>query len=241
MDRGAEYLKFGDLRIEFRSRDEFPLFGEPGLVRPTRAILFRTDDIAGDSARMSRGGLDLVGRSKGSVDESPGGMTMLPAAVVGNTALGLVERDGAPPERLGVTDGAAAHPNTATILERVYLAVESIDQELEKFEHVLGLPAPQPEMGTVIISSMSVFDVGGVGIAVAEPRGPGPTARALAANGPGLFQVLFRARHLDEAAASMVENLLPPPMWGTRLSGESALLVDAANACDLYVALAGPT
>ncbi len=101
------------------------------------------------------------------------------------------------------------------------------------------MPAPEPEMGTVIMSLMSVFYVGDVGIAVAEPRGPGPTADALSSNGPGLFQILFRAGHLDRAAALMVENGVPPPTRGTRLSGERALLVEPAHACNLFVALAG--
>ena len=74
---------------------------------------------------------------------------------------------------------------------------------------------------------------------MAEPRGPGPTADALSANGPGLFQVLLRADHLDRAAAFMVENGVPPPIRGTRLDGESALLVEPAHACNLFVALAG--
>ena len=133
------------------------------------------------------------------------------------------------------------HPNTATVVERVYLAVESIDDALETFERVLDVPAPEPEMGTVIMSMMSVFPVGGIGLAIAEPRGPGPTARALSTNGPGLFQVLLRAEHLNEAERVMGENGVPPPTRGTRLRGESALLVDPAQACGLFVALSGQT
>jgi hypothetical protein len=110
---------------------------------------------------------------------------------------------------------------------------------LERFERLLGMSAPEPEMGTVIMSLMSVFYLGDIGIAVAEPRGSGPTASALAARGPGLFQVLLRAEHLDVAAVEMVERGAPAPARGTRLSGESALLVDPADACNLYVAFAG--
>jgi hypothetical protein len=116
--------------------------------------------------------------------------------------------------------------------------VTSIDRELQAFERVLGQPAPEPEMGTVIMSMMSVFYIGAVGIAVAEPRGAGPTADALNANGPGMFQVLFRAEHLDEAEGFMVHHGMPSPARGTRLSGESALLVTPQHACGIYVAMA---
>jgi hypothetical protein len=120
------------------------------------------------------------------------------------------------------------------------VAVDSIERDLRAFESVFGKPAPEPEMGTVIMSLMSVFYFGELGIAVAEPRGPGPTADALEANGPGLFQVLFRGEHLDQAAAIITANGGPAPERGTRLSGESALLNLPENACGIYVALAGP-
>ena len=94
-------------------------------------------------------------------------------------------------------------------------------------------------MGTVIMSLMSVFYPGEAGLAIAEPRGPGPTARALSAYGPGLFQLLFRADHLNAATQVIVDGGLPPPAAGTRLSGESALLIEPEHACGLFVALAG--
>lgn len=202
---------FGDFYLELRESDT-----TEGVDR----VVFRSDDLAADRARLAANGI--------AVTESVDGMVGVETPV----PMGIVER--------GTTsDDAAAHPNTATALERIYVAVESIEDTLGVFEKVLGMAAPEPELGTVIMSLMSVFYLGPIGIAVAEPRGPGPTADALAANGAGWFQLLFRADHLDVAAALMVDRGIRPPQRGTRLSGESALLVEPDQACNVYVALAG--
>lgn len=239
-DRAA-YAVFGDFYIEFRGpADPPPMFAqtsgwELGEAEGIHRIVLRSDNLDAEVARLKSNGF----RVSDLVEKRRGPLSRRTAAVDSSVPIGLVEhhQDAVPGS---ATVGAATpHPNTATVLERTYIAVESIDQELEMFERLLGVPAPKPEMGMVIMSMMSVFYFGGVGIAVAEPRGPGPTANALRANGPGVFQLLFRAEHLDRAAALMVENGVPPPTQGTRLSGESALLVEPTHACDLFVALAG--
>jgi len=202
-------IPFGDFYLELR---------ELGLSKEgLHGLGLRSDDIETDIGLLNGG-------------EIPIGEVSLPIELIG-------EREAEENRRsLG---SPTSHPNTATVLERVYVAVDSIDRELKAFETALGIPAPEPEMGTVIMSMMSVFSLGDVGIAVAEPRGEGPTADALAANGPGMFQVLFRAEHLDTADRFMVDHGMPAPARGTRLSGESALLVRPENACGTFVAMAG--
>ena len=234
------YAEFGDFYIEFRRTDDSPRSGrELGEAEGIEGIVFRSDNLDADVARLKSNGFDVSDPVDDPIDGRGGSRSRRTAAVDSYIPVGLVEHHHSAAEDPAFVGGATAHPNTATVLERTYLAVESIDRELGRFEQLLGMPAPEPEMGTVIMSLMSVFYVGDVGIAVAEPRGPGPTADALSANGPGLFQVLFRAEHLDRAAALMVENGVPPPNQGTRLSGEKALLVEPAHACNLFVALAG--
>jgi catechol 2,3-dioxygenase-like lactoylglutathione lyase family enzyme len=202
-------ILFGDFYLELR---------ELGLSKEgLHSLGLRSDDIETDIALLNAGGIPI-------------GEMSLPIELIGEQEATDIRRPLGSP---------TSHPNTATVLERVYVAVESIDRELKAFETALGIPAPEPEMGTVIMSMMSVFYLGDVGIAVAEPRGDGPTADALAANGPGMFQVLFRAEHLDEADRFMVDNGMPAPDRGTRLSGESALLVRPENACGTFVAMAG--
>jgi catechol 2,3-dioxygenase-like lactoylglutathione lyase family enzyme len=202
-------IPFGDFYLELR---------ELGLSKEgLHGLGLRSDDIETDIGLLNGG-------------EIPIGEVSLPIELIGEQEAEENRRSLGSP---------TSHPNTATVLERVYVAVDSIDRELKAFETALGIPAPEPEMGTVIMSMMSVFSLGDVGIAVAEPRGEGPTADALAANGPGMFQVLFRAEHLDTADRFMVDHGMPAPARGTRLSGESALLVRPENACGTFVAMAG--
>lgn len=225
------YAVFGDFYLEFvdDTSDREGLYG----------IALRSEDLDGDVARLKSIGVPVTDPVDDPIDGPGGSLSRRSATVDALVPVTVVEHHHDSGERQAFLGGPTTHPNTATALERTYLVVESIDQELKGFERVLGVPAPKPEMGTVIMSMMSVFYLGDIGLAVAEPRGPGPTADALRANGPGLFQVLFQADHLDEAAELMVDNGMPPPRRGTRLSGESALLVEAANACNVYVALAG--
>jgi catechol 2,3-dioxygenase-like lactoylglutathione lyase family enzyme len=223
------YSVFGDFHLEFRATTD-------GLVREgLHTLSLRTDDIDADVARLRSVGLHV----SDPVDDTDGMVPRRSAEVEALIPILLVEHAPTTAERDAGVGHLEPHPNTVTHLERTYIAVESIDRELRAFEDVFGLPAPEPEMGTVIMSMMSVFYLGEVGIAVAEPRGAGPTADALRANGPGMFQILFRAEHLDLAHAFMVGNGLPAPARGTRLSGESALLVSPENACGAYVAMAG--
>jgi len=242
----AALAVFGDFYIEFRGTDDPPPMLEEATsgreldeAEGIHGIVLRTDDLDAEVARLKSNGFCVSGPVDDPIETSRGSMPRRTAAVDSSIPVGLVERHNTAAERSAFVGGRAAHPNTVTIAKRIYVAVESIDREMEGFEQLLGVPAPQPEMGTVIMSLMSVFYVGDVGIAVAEPRGPGPTADALSENGPGLFQILFRAEHLSRAAALMVDNGLPPPTWGTRLSGERALLVETAYPSNLFVALAG--
>ncbi len=229
-DRQVAYAVFGDFYIVFAEDD-----GAEGLCR----LVLRSDDLETELARLRSAGIGGTAPIDDPLDGPRGSLARRTASVDAPIPLGLVQHQHDPSERIAFLGGPVDHPNTATVLERIYVVVESIRGELRRFEHLLGVPAPEPEMGTVIMSLMSVFYIGEIGIAVAEPRGPGPTAEALRSRGPGMFQVLFRAGHLDQAAGLMVDNGVPSPTRGTRLSGENALLVKPENACNVYVAFAG--
>lgn len=201
---------------------------------PDNRIIFQSDDLDRDVARLrSAGFIDTDGQVQRPGDSGSTGAAFFDDPI----PIGLIEHQTSP--RAHADPDAIDHPNTASAVERLYVSVESIDQDLEQFERLLGTQAPVPELGTVIMSLMSVFYFGDIGVAVAEPRGPGPTADALATHGPGLFQVLFRADHLHQAFSVIVANGVPAPARGTRLSGESAVLVNPGHACGLYIALAG--
>jgi catechol 2,3-dioxygenase-like lactoylglutathione lyase family enzyme len=224
MDPRAAFVVFDNFFIELRV----------GGSEPVNRIIFQSDDLDRDVARLRSAGFTVADNQV----HGHGASESTRAAFVDDPIpIGLIEHQTSPRAHAG--GNALDHPNTATAVERLYVSVESIDHDLEQFERLLGTQAPVPELGTVIMSLMSVFYFGDVGVAVAEPRGPGPTADALATDGPGLFQVLFRADHLDQAFSVVVANGVPAPAKGTRLSGESAVLVNPGHACGLYIALAG--
>lgn len=227
----SAYIVFDDFYLQLR---------EGGPVEGLSEVALRSDDLEAEVARLRSAGFEVTDIIDDPVDGDVGTLSRKRATVDLATRVGLVQQDHDPGARLAYLGGRHDHPNTATALERTYVAVEEIESDLRAFESVFGTSAPEPELGTVIMSLMSVFYFGEIGIAVAEPRGPGPTADALAANGPGLFQILFRGEHLDEAAAIITANGSPAPQRGTRLSGESALLNLPESACGVYVALAGP-
>lgn len=229
--RGSGYVTFGDFYLHLRQADT-----DGGLSE----VVLRSDDIEADMARVEAAGLVVTDIVDDAVDGPDGSLFRRRSSLDLATRVGMVQNHHDAGDRLAYLGGKPSHPNTATALERTYVAVESIERDLPIFESVFGVPAPEPEMGTVIMSMMSVFYFGDVGIAIAEPRGAGPTADALEANGPGLFQVLFRGEHLDEAARVITANGAPAPVRGTRLSGESALLNLPEDACGAYVAMAGP-
>jgi len=227
----SAHIVFDDFYLQLREGGPFEGLSE---------IALRSDDLEAEVARVRSAGIEVTNIVEDPIDGDVGTLARRKATVELATRVGLVQHDHDPGARLAYLGGRHAHPNTATALERTYVAVEEIEGALRAFESVFGKPAPEPEMGTVIMSLMSVFYFGDIGIAVAEPRGPGPTADALEANGPGLFQVLFRGEHLDMAVGVITANGGPAPQRGTRLSGESALLNLPENACGAYVALAGP-
>ena len=226
---GVAYAGFGDFHLEFRETTD------PSARDGLHTMALRSDDIDADVTRLMAVGL-LATAPRG---DTVGTLPRRSADVEAFIPLRLVEPNYETDELHAAFGHPDSHPNTVTTLERTYVAVESIAEGLQAVEQALGIPAPKPEMGTVIMSMMSVFYLDAVGIAVAEPRGAGPTADALAANGPGMFQILFRAGHLDEAERVMVSHDIPSPQRGTRLSGESALLVTPEHACGVYVAMAG--
>lgn len=229
-DGATAFASFGGFFLEFTEIES------PDNSEGLGILTLRSDDIDDDVSRLRSAGVAATDPADDRVTVGQTSLARHVSDIETIIPMRLVEHQSELSELFG---DPGPHPNTVTRLERVYIAVESMEHHLPEFERVLGVPAPEPEMGTVIMSLMSVFEIGGVGIAVAEPRGAGPTNDALTANGPGLFQVLFRADHLDVADRHMVEHGLPAPARGTRLSGESALLVGPAVACGSYVAMAG--
>ena len=105
---------------------------------------------------------------------------------------------------------------------------------------MLGLPQPKAVKGTVIMSDMTVFQLGEHGLGVVQPYAPGPAASALERRGTGPFQALYRTRSMGAAARWMQEHGLPPPARGVRNNGEQAMLMTPPDTFGAYIGFVGP-
>jgi hypothetical protein len=135
---------------------------------------------------------------------------------------------------------AGRHPNGVLHLERTYIVVADLKASVDAYARWLDVPVPPIQQGTVIKADMCIFDVGPVGIGVAQPTGPGPAAEALERRGPGAFQVLYRTQSMEAAARWMEAHGLPRPAVGTRNTGERAMLVRPEHTFGVFVAFVGP-
>jgi hypothetical protein len=135
---------------------------------------------------------------------------------------------------------AGQNPNAVYKLERVYVAVTDLAAAVAEWRRTLDLPEPKMERGTVIMADMAIFQLGPAGLTLAQSYGPGPTADALKARGPGPFQVLYRTKSMDAAAKWIADHGVPPPARGVRNTGEHAMLVPPAHAHGAFVGFVGP-
>jgi glyoxalase/bleomycin resistance protein/dioxygenase superfamily protein len=134
---------------------------------------------------------------------------------------------------------SGTHPNGVVHLERTYIVVPDVHAVAARYAQALGIAVPPVQRGNVIKADMCVFDVGAVGIGVAQPMEPGPAAEALEHRGPGPFQALYRTRSMDSAAAWLAQHGVPPPARGTRNTGEQAMLVAPTDAWGVYIGFVG--
>ncbi len=240
----GDYLEL----LAIRDRDEY-LRGSPypGLVEfieqggGLRYVILQSDDLAAEVAAMRRRGVD-VGDPVDGTRRTPAGQELRWRAAMPGPRnplpLFFIEHQTPLVERRRQVPGAP-HPNGVQRIERAYIVVEDLAATADDYARVLGA-APRLERGTVINADMAVFDLGGGGLTLAQPVGPGAAADALARRGPGPFQVLFRTGGMDAAAAWMAGHGLPPPARGIRNTGEQAMLVAPGDACGACIGFVGP-
>ena len=208
-----------------------------------RAVIVQSDDLVADVAAMRGRGVDVGDVAEGG-RQTPAGQAMrwkLAALGPGNPLPVFFIQHLTPlAERRRQLPRAGAHPNGATRVDRVYVAVPDVAAAAATYGRVLGLPVPRVHRGNVIKADMAVFDLGPTGLTVAQPAEPGPAAEALERRGPGPFQALYRTRSMDAAARWMVDHGLPPPARGVRNTGEQAILVGPEHAGGAYIGLVGP-
>jgi catechol 2,3-dioxygenase-like lactoylglutathione lyase family enzyme len=235
--------------LSVRDRDEYRA-GHPGggllefLARGggLRYVAVQSDNLEADVAQMRQRGIDVSEPRDGARQTPTGQVLRWRAATLGPRhplPLFFIEHLTPLPERCQAAQ-AGTHPNRVLRVDRVYIAVTDVVATAETYSHVLGMPAPKVQRGTVIKADMAVFDLGPTGLTVAQPAEPGPAADALARRGPGPFQVLYRTSSMDAAAHWMASHGLPPPARGLRNTGEQAMLVRPDDACGTYIGFVGP-
>ena len=231
--------------IAFHRDDYLELAAAGDGQRPLgfRYVVVQSDDLAADVAAMHRRGVDVGDATEGGRRTSSGQELRWKFAALGprNTLPLLFIQHLTPlEERRRQVPRAGDHPNTVLRTDRVYIAVADVAAEAETYSRVLGVPVPKVQRGMVIKADMAVFDLGPTGLTVAQPVEAGPAAEALARQGPGPFQVLYRVGSMDAAARVMDTNGVPPPARGIRNTGEQAMLVRPEDACGAYIGLVGP-
>ena len=243
---GDEYLEL----MSLRDRDEYQRAagGRGGLVDYLakgggfRYVAVQSDDLAGDVAAMRARGVDVGTVTEGG-RRTPGGQELRwTAATLGarNDLPIFFVQHLTPLADRQQQAGSREHPNGVLRIDRVYIAVRDVAAVAATLGRVLGMPVPKIARGNVIKADMAVFDLGPTGLTVAEPKEPGPAADALAARGPGPFQVLYRTRSMDAAVRWMADHGVPPPARGIRNTGEQAILVLPEHASGAYIGLVGP-
>jgi catechol 2,3-dioxygenase-like lactoylglutathione lyase family enzyme len=206
-----------------------------------RYVAVQSDDLAADVAAMRGRGVDVSDAVDGGRRTPAGQELRWKAAQLGPRnplPIFFIQHLTPLAERRGPTP--PAHPNGAQRVDRVYIAVTDVATSAATYGQVLGVPVPKIQRGNVIKSDMAVFDLGPTGLTVAQPMEPGPAAEALARQGPGPFQALYRTSGMDAAARWMADHGMPPPARGVRNTGEQAMLVLPADACGAYIGFVGP-
>lgn len=233
----AEYLATGGGRSGGRLLDFLARGGG------FRYAAVQSDDLVADVAAMRRRGVEVGDPIEGGRRTPAGQELRWKAASLGprdSLPIFFVQHLTPLEERRRQVPRAGHHPNGVLRTDRVYIAVPDVAKAAEAYGRVLGMPVPPLHRGTVIKADMAVFDLGPTGLTVAQPVEPGPCAEALARQGPGPFQVLYRTSSMDAAARWMADHGVPPPARGIRNTGEHAMLVAPPEACGAYIAFVGP-
>src|SRR5262245_55937837 len=86
-------------------------------------------------------------------------------------------------------------------IDHVAIAVESIDQALEKYRQALGLEVREREVVASQRTEAALLPVGETCIELIEPKGNDTLARFLEKKGPGLHHIAIEVEGLEGALA----------------------------------------
>ena len=208
-----------------------------------RYVILQSDDLTADVAAMRSRGVDVSDTVERGRRTPAGQELRWKAAVLGPKnplPIFFIQHVTPIAERRKQVPVAGSHPNGVYTIERAYIVTQDVVTASAMYAKVLGVLQPTLHPGTVIMANMAVFQLGATGLGIAQPYAPGPAADALERRGPGPFQALYRTTSMGAAARWMQEHGMPPPMRGTRSTGEQAMLVTPADACGTHIGFVGP-
>jgi catechol 2,3-dioxygenase-like lactoylglutathione lyase family enzyme len=207
-----------------------------------RYVVIQSSDLAADVAAMRARGVD-VGDAIDGGRRTPSGLELKwRFAVLGPAnplPIFFIHHLTPMAERRKQIADTSEHPNGVSALERTYIVTRDVEAVAAQYAKVLGLPQPKTVKGTVIMSNMSVFQLGEHGLGIVQPYAPGPAADALERRGPGPFQALYRTKSMGAAERWMKAQGLPPLPRGVRNTGEVAMLATPEFTGGAYVGFVG--
>ena len=206
-----------------------------------RYIVLQSDDLAAEVAAMRSRGVDVGDVTDGS-RSTPSGQTLRwKSAVLGakNPLPIFFIQHVTPMAERRQQVPAGKHPNEVYTLERTYIVAHDAEATAATYAKVLGMPLPKMVKGTVIMSTMWVFQIGAYGLGIVQPYDAGPAADALARRGPGPFQALYRTTSMGAATRWMQTQGMPPLARGVRNTGEVAMLAPPEYTGGAYIGFVG--
>ncbi len=238
--------------LAVRDADEYARSGIPGSWNTgltdfiksgggIRFVAIQSDDLAADVAAMRARGVDVGDATDGS-RRTPAGLELKwKSAVLGAAnplPIFFIQHLTPMSERRKQVQ-AGEHENRVYTLERTYIVTRDVETTAALYAKVLGMPQPKTVKGTVIMSDMSVFQIGEHGLGVVQPYAPGPAADALERRGPGPFQALYRTKSMGAAERWMKAQGLPQLPRGVRNTGEVAMLATPEFTGGAYIGFVG--
>lgn len=222
---------------------------DPGLAEHIRAgggirtVAIASDDLAADVTAMRARGVAVSEPARHArVTPARQRLEWLTAVPLGNHAppLAFVQHlDDLDVRRRQVAQ-RATHPNGVYEMDRIYVVGPDVEAMVAQYRRALGGAEPARDRGILIKADMAAFAFAQSHLMAVQPNGPGPAADALAARGPGVFQVIHRVKNISETGNYLTGHGITPAVGGRRSTGEMALVVGAADALGCNMGFVGP-
>ncbi len=168
---------------------------------------YSSQDIEVDAARMRRAGLEVVGPFEMRRQRADGQVLtwrlLVPVDVPWRRRWPFfIQWDDPEEERLSL-EGTGKHPNSATSVAGVAVAVGDLDEASELYSALFDSEPFRRDEVTSLAAARASFDVRGFIIDLLMPVGEGPVGEAVARDGEGPFEVKVEVADLKAASRAL--------------------------------------